>query len=390
MTVTSVVAGVTCATPRPATGETDPLPRRVRLGVGADAALSIGALPAFAYDGRAGLGEGSAVETSPGVYALHFPAAQVTVPPLEMVPFLPRLPLEVEIVPRDLNGTFDVCSGEMELDFDAVFVPRVGSRRLTPLSVVTPLTSGAVPLDALGSGRLSGTAQVPATGDVLVDTLLRLPAAASADLPVHVHFAGGPPACPADSVDPSARGSMEVRPDSRLKIGRRFPWFPYDGKGSGGGLDLTPVTGTPGATHEVVVPVDSLHVPPLLMFPPFTQARVEIQPAEMRGVLDACTGSVHLAFDAVFQPVVGTWRTTPIAVVTDLTTGVSSGDFTTLTGAPMDEWGDLRLVGVARVPKTGDLFVDLLLGLPTDAVTDMAVHIDLPAGIGCPGAASTP
>lgn len=363
----------------------------VRLLVGGDARLGIGKLPVFPYDGRAGLGEGSALEIAPGVYSVRIPADGVEIPPLEMVALFPALPLEVEIRPHDLVGELDVCTGAMSLDFDAEFVPRMGSIRMTPMSVVTPLTTGSItvagrsvegePLDALGYGRIAGIAEVPKTGNVLVDGILGLPAPATAELPVHLHMAGGFPTCPSGG-SPTDTGYMEVRPSSRLRIGRGFPWFPYDGLGSGGDLVFTP-TG-PG-TYDVAIPLSSLNVPPLLMVPPFTFARVEITPNEMRGTFDACAGSVELGFDARFQPVFGTHRSSSMTVVTQLTTGTSTGSFTTISGSPRNSWGDLRLVGVAQVPRTGDLFVDLLLGLPTDAVTDMAVHIDVPDGVLCPG-----
>ena len=48
--------------------------------------------------------------------------------------------------------------------------------------------------------------------------------------------------------------------------------------------------------------------------------------------------------------------------------------------------GNLKLVGVAEVPKTDDLLVDGLLGLPTDAATDMDGTLSVEGGFPvCPG-----
>ena len=161
----------------------------------------------------------------------------------------------------------------------------------------------------------------------------------------------------------------------RLFFVPRFPPFAYDGQGSGG--TGTALAASPGR-YEVAFDGADLSIPPVRFVPGVDVIRVEILTNGISGTVVPGTGTVDFAFDAVFQPVVGTFRPSAISVVTDLTTATSSGYFRTVTGDPMDAWGDVHLVGVARVSKTGDLLVDWLLSLPTDAVADLRVHLDLP------------
>ena len=56
-------------------------------------------------------------------------------------------------------------------------------------------------------------------------------------------------------------------------------------------------------------------------------------------------------------------------------TATSSGLNNTVTGTPFDEEGDGFMVGVAVVEPTGDELIDLILSLPSDAVTQMPVNL---------------
>lgn len=354
----------------------------VRLTVGDDSTLAIGALPPFEYDGRDGAGYATVTDRGDGRLGIHMEAGDITIPPMKLFPALPFVPLAIEIVPRVVDGEIDTCSGAARLEFDATFrpnfAPSLGIEVKTTLGTATTTFGGhtveGVPMDHLGNLRLAGIAAVARTGNPLTDALLRLPAPAVADLEVHVDLdptdVGSCPTSP----EPPRVTQMAVMPGSRLLISTFAP-FDYDGKGSGGSGSYTLLG---GGRYSVEFAGSDLRVPPVRFLPGVDAIRVDILTAGIGGTVDVCTGAVDLAFDAAFQPVVGTLRPSSVSVVTDLTTATSSGYFQSFTGDPMDRWGDVHLVGVAKVPRTGDLLVDLLLSLPTDAVADLRVHLDLP------------
>lgn len=172
--------------------------------------------------------------------------------------------------------------------------------------------------------------------------------------------------------------------DNELTIGKHLPAFAYDGRE---GQSLGVMENLGNGVARVLFRAADTQVPPLYMFPPATFARVEITPNDLVGEIDFCSGEARLSFDARFVPRLFNAIMADLTVVTELTTGESAGEFRTLQGGPLDLLGNIHLVGVARVPKTGDLFVNWLLQLPTDAATDMNAHWDFPDGIfPCPGA----
>lgn len=190
-----------------------------------------------------------------------------------------------------------------------------------------------------------------------------------------------PTAYALEGEEKTARLSIEY--GSRLTIGA-LPEFPYDGRGGG---TVGTVTDNGDGTGALHFPGDSAEVPPLVLLSGKDWGvRVEIEPNDLVGEVDFCTGEVNLSFDASFVPVMFSNRRTPLSVVTELTTNTSSGDFVTLEGDPLEPLGDLHLVGVARVPRTTDFLVNAVLSLPTDAATDMNAHLDFPQGrFPCPG-----
>ncbi len=107
--------------------------------------------------------------------------------------------VEITITPRALAGWFEPATGRCELDFDAAFTATILGRTFPPLSVVAPLRTGvSTGLQRAGEGApwnaatglctLTAVARVPPTGDVLLDTFLRLPADALAILPARIEW----------------------------------------------------------------------------------------------------------------------------------------------------------------------------------------------------------
>lgn len=176
------------------------------------------------------------------------------------------------------------------------------------------------------------------------------------------------------SADASAEGGSVVRTTSatltihdtsRLTIGSILPEFAYKG-----GENMGTLSDHGDGTATVFFPAVGNEVTPLEVIPGGL-GEVQIEPNDMTGEIDFCTGIMTMPFDAQFTPVIFGAPNTKMHVVTDLTTETSVGRDHTLMGRRLGEDGTLKLVGVALVPKTDDLLVDGLLGLPADAQTNM-------------------
>ena len=97
---------------------------------------------------------------------------------------------------------------------------------------------------------------------------------------------------------------------------------------------------------------------------------------QLDGTINPTTGQVDLTFDAQFQFTAGAiYRASPLHVATTLTTEDSSGPIRRGHGTRLNADGKARLVGVARVPKTGDGFLDGFLMLPTDALAVLSAEL---------------
>jgi len=171
---------------------------------------------------------------------------------------------------------------------------------------------------------------------------------------------------------------MSVGKDGLLSIAflGSFSEFAYDGAGSNGVGKLGP-----GRDGRVPVEFEHFEVPPLPFLPGSDAIRIEITPHKLSGMIDFCTGTMQLDFDATFTPFMGQEEMTSISVVTTITSETSTGYSQTVSGRRLDPWGDAYLVGVAKVPLTEDPLINMMLGLPNDAVCQLPVHLDFPGGL---------
>ncbi|KAL6757422.1 hypothetical protein V8C86DRAFT_1691158, partial [Haematococcus lacustris] len=96
----------------------------------------------------------------------------------------------------------------------------------------------------------------------------------------------------------------------------------------------------------------------------------------LQGTVDLATGQMELQFDANFVFSAGPLYTAPPLVVrTLLTTEDTQGSFRKATGQRI-VGSIVKLVGTATVDKTGDLFLDNFLLLPTDALAIMSAELE--------------
>jgi hypothetical protein len=179
----------------------------------------------------------------------------------------------------------------------------------------------------------------------------------------------------------TASATLTIHDTSRLTIGTLLPEFAY-----AGGENRGTLTDHGDGTATVFFPAADNSVTPLEVIPGGL-GEVQIEPNDMTGEIDFCTGIMTMPFDAEFTPVIFGMPRTSMSVITDLTTETSKGKDHELTGQRLDAMGRLKLVGVALVEPTGDITVDGLLGLPADAVTNMDGTLTVEGGFpSCPAA----
>lgn len=170
-----------------------------------DCQLAVSSYPTFSYDAAGGGGTATVTsQGTDGLLHLEFDTASLNIPPINYlhakvlgVPIPP--PMNIEIVPKRLEGTLDPATGQLDLEFLASFEFTAGPLyRAAPLTVSTTLTTETSDgvrlhgkgerLRADGRARLVGVASVPKTNDFVVDGFLSLPNDALAVLSAELRF----------------------------------------------------------------------------------------------------------------------------------------------------------------------------------------------------------
>lgn len=174
---------------------------RAKLSIGQQGRLRISRWPTFRYDPFGANVVGTVNWVAGTLAHVTFPPEELAIPPLKLLGNKVPGGIGVIIETQSLEGTIDICSGEANLAFDAVFTPYLFGRVWdTGISVITALTTGysagyfreveGEVFDQWGDGRLVGVAQVPRTDDDFINNFLRLPTDAVAELPAHIDIEG--------------------------------------------------------------------------------------------------------------------------------------------------------------------------------------------------------
>ncbi|KAJ9527028.1 hypothetical protein QJQ45_025259 [Haematococcus lacustris] len=214
------------------------------------------------------------------------------------------------------------------------------------------------------------------------------------------------------------RMRLKTKADCRLGVSI-YPEFAYNAVGGGGWarveaqggsllhvtfdpqvLSPAPVQPSPAnpelLPQAVIIPDLSWRTASLFKVPIPPPLNIAITPLKLQGTVDLATGQMELQFDANFVFSAGPLYTAPPLVVrTLLTTEDTQGSFRKATGqrivGSIVKWvaagyvvhggrvgfgGHVGLVGTATVDKTGDLFLDNFLLLPTDALAIMSAELE--------------
>lgn len=159
-----------------------------------------------------------------------------------------------------------------------------------------------------------------------------------------------------------------------------YPTFSYDAAGGGG---IGRIVSKDGDIATVEFDASSLNIPAIdykstkvLGIPIPPPLCIRILPKALKGTVNMKTGEANLDFDASFQFDAGNlYHAAPLSVVTTLSTEGSSGKLLQGPGARLNGEGKARLAGVASVPKTGDLFLDGFLLLPSEALAVLSAEL---------------
>ena len=161
--------------------------------------LKIGKYPSFTYNAYGGGGKATLLPNqSNNLLHISFSPKTFSIPPLtsKTTRFL-SLPLppsfKIEMSMDSLEGTIDENSGTVLLKFESKFLFSIGTILQFPeLIVKTLLKTGKVKgkihereglvLQKNGTTKLVGIATIPKTGNKILDTFLRLPNEALAEL----------------------------------------------------------------------------------------------------------------------------------------------------------------------------------------------------------------
>lgn len=105
--------------------------------------------------------------------------------------------------------------------------------------------------------------------------------------------------------------------------------------------------------------------------------RVNWKKIVLQGWIDEDTGQAELVFDAEFRASAGTiYQPPPLRVKTVLSTEGATGQFQSAEGTRFTDYRGGKLVGIAKVPKTGEWIMDTFLQLPNEAFALLSAEIN--------------
>eukprot|EP01025_Chloroclados_australasicus_P027430 TRINITY_DN271_c1_g1_i1.p2 TRINITY_DN271_c1_g1~~TRINITY_DN271_c1_g1_i1.p2 ORF type:complete len:213 (-),score=24.52 TRINITY_DN271_c1_g1_i1:287-925(-) len=162
-----------------------------------------------------------------------------------------------------------------------------------------------------------------------------------------------------------------------------FPRFNYNAVG-GGCLGYAEMQSQTSYKYNVYFDPNDVIIPDLnwsttkilgLPLPPLI--RIGIRPQKFEGWWEKASGQAEMNLVAEFDCCIADiYKSPPLLVSVPLTTEQAQGEMHSGSGRFVQQ-GRGRLAGITVVPKTGDLFVDTLLSLPTEALAFMEVELEL-------------
>ncbi|WP_225866194.1 hypothetical protein [Prochlorococcus marinus] len=166
----------------------------------------------------------------------------------------------------------------------------------------------------------------------------------------------------------------------RLTIGS-FPPFLYDSRGGGGIARITflgdkRLVSLKFDPYEFSIPSLNWRTSKFLGLPIPPGLEINMVLDKLEGTIDRDSGEVLLDFEARFiLKIFNFWEFPKLIVSTSLSTGHVVSNLHDIKGQPLNNEEISRLVGVAVIPPTGNMFLDRFLGLPNEAMASLECEI---------------
>ena len=175
---------------------------------------------------------------------------------------------------------------------------------------------------------------------------------------------------------------MELRSleGCRLKIGK-YPPFTYNAYGGGGKATLIPnqksnVLNISFSSKTFSIPSLSSKTTRFLCLPLPPGLKIKMSMNLLEGTIDTNSGDVLLNFEAKFHFSIGAmYRFPALMVKTLLKTGKVKSKIHEGEGLVLQSNGTTKLVGIAKIPRTGNQILDAFLGLPNEAMAELKCEI---------------
>ncbi|WP_320667641.1 hypothetical protein [Prochlorococcus sp. MIT 1307] len=158
-----------------------------------------------------------------------------------------------------------------------------------------------------------------------------------------------------------------------MKIGK-YPTFYYNAKG-GGGIGICERKND-NSSYDISFNPRTFSIPSinsdttkLLGLPLFPGLEIKIHPIFLKGVFDKTNNQISLQFDARFKFTIFSIIHAPDLIVKTLLIShkVKSKEHEA-SGYPLKKNGNVKLVGISIVPRTGNILLDTFLFLPSEAL----------------------
>ena len=173
---------------------------------------------------------------------------------------------------------------------------------------------------------------------------------------------------------------LESLQGCRLVIGL-YPPFEYDAQGGGGKAKI--FTNKKDNILNLIFEPDKFSIPPLstkttkfLSFPLPPGLKIDMNMEKLEGTLDQDSGTVILKFESQFIfSILSIFHFPALLIKTTLTSRKVKGNLQEAEGKVINNNGEATLVGIATVPKTGNIILDTLLMLPNEALAILKCKI---------------
>ena len=166
----------------------------------------------------------------------------------------------------------------------------------------------------------------------------------------------------------------------RLKIGK-YPPFTYNAYGGGGKATLIPnqksnLLNISFSSKTFSIPSLNSKTTRFLCLPLPPGLKIKMSMNLLEGTIDTNSGDVLLNFEAKFHFSIGAMYRFPALIVkTLLKTGKVKSKIHEGEGLVLQSNGTTKLVGIAKIPRTGNQILDAFLGLPNEAMAELKCEI---------------